>query len=263
MSSSNTFLWKISGPYSAADSYLFGTMHVQDIRAFSNLEKVLSFIEKCESFAVEFHLEEAANLAAHMPMQIPESQKLSDLIHPKKYKKLRSILLKSVGLDIQYFERTLPFMITGLVSNQILHKDMPESLDEHLWIYARGQGKELLGIETLDEQIAVMASIPLEVQVKMLLELGRNIGKFRKQILKTTNLYQQGEMLRLSKSVKRNARGLRKIMLYHRNEIMAERIADMVKEKTLFAAIGAGHLGGGKGVIRLLKKRGLSLSPVL
>jgi uncharacterized protein YbaP (TraB family) len=62
--------------------------------------------------------------------------------------------------------------------------------------------------------------------------------------------------------VKKNAKGLRKMMLYHRNEVMAGRIAALARQQSLFAAIGAGHLLGGKGVLRLLKKEGLKVVPV-
>jgi uncharacterized protein YbaP (TraB family) len=66
----------------------------------------------------------------------------------------------------------------------------------------------------------------------------------------------------LYKMVKKNSKGMRPLMLYRRNEVMAERIGALVQEQRVFAAIGAAHLGGGKGVLRLLKKQGLTLHPV-
>jgi uncharacterized protein YbaP (TraB family) len=43
---------------------------------------------------------------------------------------------------------------------------------------------------------------------------------------------------------------------------MAHRLNLMVREQSLFAAIGAGHLAGEKGVLRLLKKQGLKLKAI-
>ena len=43
---------------------------------------------------------------------------------------------------------------------------------------------------------------------------------------------------------------------------MAKRIGLMAKEQSIFAAIGASHLGGQKGVLRLLKKEGFKVRPV-
>lgn len=262
MPSKKTFLWKIQSPEIRETSYLFGTMHVQDLRAFGRLNEVKKRILDCEAFAVEFNLDQAMGMALGAGMILPGSQRLSELMPSRKYEKLRNIILKSTSLDIRFFQRTLPMMLTGMIASQILQRDMPESLDEHLWKFARSEGKTLFGIETLDEQLEVLKKIPLEVQMKMLLDLGANIKRFRKHTLHTTALYEKGELQKLSKSVSRNARGLRHVLLYRRNEIMAERIHAFSKEQPIFAAIGAGHLGGSKGVIRLLKNRGLSLVPI-
>lgn len=236
-------------------------MHVQDLRAFSNLQFIQEKINECESFAAEFHLDHTPNKAAQK-LAIPEGVTLKDLIPGKKYEKSRRILLKATGLDLDFFIHTSPFMLTGLIGSQLLGKEMPQSLDEYLWNFAKSNDKNLLGIETFDEQMEVLEKIPLPTQVNMLLGLSSNIKSFRQHTLHLAELYQQGEFQRLTKSVKKNAKGLRKLLLYQRNEIMAERIFELVKTETLFAAIGAGHLGGGKGVVRLLKKKGLTLKPV-
>jgi uncharacterized protein YbaP (TraB family) len=43
---------------------------------------------------------------------------------------------------------------------------------------------------------------------------------------------------------------------------MANRIADLIQQQTAFCAIGAAHMAGAKGVLRLLKLKGLSINPV-
>lgn len=236
-------------------------MHVQDIRAFEKLDLIKEKIRECGTFAVEFHLGEAKGMGEKTAM-LPDGLTLKGLVPEKKYTKLRKILLKTARLDIDLFQRLSPFMLLGLVSGQLLDKDMPESLDEHLWKFAEAENKAMEGIETLAEQMAVLEKIPLGMQVKMLLDLGRNPQNFRRHLLHMTSLYQNGELQRLSKSVNKNARGLRKILLYQRNETMAGRIFHLAKKGSIFAAVGAGHLGGGKGVIRLLKKKGLKVKPV-
>ncbi|MEZ4954179.1 MAG: TraB/GumN family protein [Saprospiraceae bacterium] len=261
MSVKKTFLWRISNDRLPGASYLFGTMHVQDLRAFSNLQLVQEKILECESFAAEFHLDQTPTTAAQK-MALPEGVSLKDLLSKKKYLKTRLVLLKATGLDLDFFIQTSPFMLTGLIGSQLLGKEMPQSLDEYLWHFAKSNDKNLRGIETFEEQMEVLEKIPLQMQVKMLLGLSSNINSFRKHTLHLAELYQNGEFQRLSKSVKKNAKGLRKLLLYHRNEVMAERIFESVKTERLFAAIGAGHLGGGKGVIRLLKKKGLTLKPI-
>ncbi len=243
-------------------SYLFGTMHVQDARIFDAAGKAFEKVRACESFAAEFHLDNAKSDAAAASLELPQGKTLSQLIPGKKYQKLRRIFLKTSGFDLDYLQKATPFAIANLVSSMILQSDMPVSLDEHLWNLAKKEGKTLQGIETLQEQVEVVGKIPLDEQIRMLLAIGKNVGRFRQQLRHAATLYQQGDVQRLFKNVKKNSKGLRKLLLYRRNEIMAERIAGAVKEKTLFAAIGVGHLGGERGVIRLLKKEGLRVRPV-
>lgn len=254
-------LWQLEHDEFPADSYLFGTMHVQDVRAFRRLKTAKEKILECDRFAVEFHLEDMTAGADLRKMNLPEGQKLSDLMSAKKYEKLRKILLKSVGLDLNFFQQSLPFMLLGMVSGLMLKKEMPASLDETLWSFAKAEGKSMHGIETLKEQLEVLDQIPIPSQVKMLQAMGKNISKFRKYLLHVTHLYEQEELQLLSKVVKRNAGGLRKLMLYRRNEVMADRIFDMAMQAPTFAAVGAGHLGGKMGVIRLLKQKGLKVKP--
>ncbi len=51
-------------------------------------------------------------------------------------------------------------------------------------------------------------------------------------------------------------------MLYERNEIMARRFVEIASERSLFCAVGAGHLAGEKGMLRQLKKQGFKTTPV-
>ncbi len=193
---------------------------------------------------------------------MPAGVTLKDFLPEKKYQKTRKVLLKSTGLDLNFFVHASPFLLTGLISAQLLGKEMPKPLDEQLWAFASSRSKRLLGIETFEEQMDILEKIPLDAQVKMLTGLISRLNNFRRHTLHMADLYQKGELQRLSKSVLKNAKGFRKILLYHRNEVMADRIFELIQTTSLFTAIGAGHLGGGKGVIRLLKAKGVRLRPV-
>jgi len=51
-------------------------------------------------------------------------------------------------------------------------------------------------------------------------------------------------------------------LLDERNVVMARRIVDEAKNKTVFVAVGASHLAGKGGLIARLKDAGFKLSPV-
>ena len=264
-----TLLWSIEAipsdseaTASSEPSYVFGTMHVRDQRAFGFLEKVYAKIDACQSFATEFNLEEMNRQVTADTMDLPEGQSLPDLLSPKQYQKVDKVFQKVTGLPLDAFAHSRPFMITSLISEAVLSKDMPFSLDESLWRYAKEKEKVLLGLETYQQQIEIIKNLPIETQVKSLVSLARNFKKFRKQLLEMTESYAEADLQKLYQEARKNARGMRKILLYNRNVVMAEKIRDIMQEQSLCAAIGAGHLGGKRGVLRLLKGMGYRVKPV-
>lgn len=244
------------------DSYLFGTMHVRDQRAFGYLPIVQEKILACEVYAAELNLDEIDQQIMAEAMDLDGDVVLSDLLKAKVYKRLERLFIEQTGLPLSYFEGSQPIMITNLLTESVLAKDAPHSLDATLWKFAQSQEKITIGIETFEEQLAIMDKITLDYQVKGLSDMVRNFKKFKKQLKELTVLYQEGALRKLYKRTKKQAGPLRKLMIYNRNYIMAERIIQLAEEKSLFAAVGAGHLEGAKGVLRLLKKGGFRCVPV-
>jgi len=211
-----TFLWKIRHAESDTLSYLFGTMHVRDKRAFGALPVAEEKIEECAAFATEFNFEDADATQMNGQMQLSDNHTLKDLFKPKKYKKIATFLEKQTGMDI----------------------------------------------ETFAEQMAIMEKITLEQQAKILYQTVKDFKNYRKQLKKLTDLYQSGKLQQLNKSARKGMGSLRKLLVDDRNYIMADRIAKMTVEQSTFIAIGAGHLGGKSGVLRLLKLKGMKVAPI-
>ncbi|MEM9919598.1 MAG: TraB/GumN family protein [Bacteroidota bacterium] len=257
-----SLLWKIQPPGLEKPSYLFGTMHVKDQRAFHFQEEVYRCIDECDAFALEFDLKEANASATAEAMDLASGQKLSTLLSERHFAKLQKLFAKLTGMDLMLFDSSQPLLVTNLLTESILSKDRAVVLDHQLWQYATEQEKLTLGIESFEEQLAILGQIPLEIQLKSLISVAKNFKKFRKHILKMTALYEEGDIHKLHKSSRKSLKGLRKLMLYDRNERMAERIYRLASEQSVCAAIGAGHLGGKKGVVKLLKAQGCKLKPI-
>lgn len=257
--SKRTLLWRIEHPDFVAPSYLFGTMHVRDKRAFRFNDLVKEKIEECTAFATEFNLDEAEQGMPSSFVQLPDNKQLSDYLPPKKYKKLAKVLEKQTGIDINPFQRMRPMILLQMITAFLLAKEEQHALDEYLFRYAKKEGKELLGLETYQDQLRIMQALPLETQFKSLIEIATNFKSFRRQVLKTAAAYESADIQKIFKAARKGAQGMRKILLYDRNIVMADRFMEIAKEQSLLAAIGAGHLGGKKGVLRLLKLNGCTI----
>jgi len=256
-----TFLWKISHE-NKKDSYLFGTMHVKDKRAFGALPILEEKINKCEVFAAEFDLDDANQSQINFHTLLPENQLLENLFKPKRYHALSILFYKQTGMDIGLLNNQKPFFVYQLLTETLFKKDMPFALDHYLYEYAKEQSKTLAGVETFAEQIAILNNISIKEQATILNQTVKNFKKYRRQLKKLTDLYQSGNLSQLNKSARKSMGKLRKMMIDDRNFIMANRIAEMTNQQTTFAAVGAGHLGGKNGILRLLKLKGIKIKAI-
>jgi len=257
----NSLLWEISAE-NGSTSYVFGTMHVQDEKAFRNIEVIEACIKNSTAFAAEYDLDTENYMDFEAASSLPEGQKLSDLIHPKLYEKIAKVLKRETGLKLQYFEQKKPLIILNILTTAQFGKERQVSLDQHLFDFAKAENKELMGLESFEAQLEIMQLMPMKAQLKSLKDMAENFGRYRRTLKRTAELYMESDLAKITKKAKSTASGMRKLLLYDRNLLMADKIAEIASQKSLFAAIGAGHLGGKKGVLYLLKKKGFVVRAV-
>ena len=133
--------------------------------------------------------------------------------------------------------------------------------------------KEVLALETIDEQMAVLVKDSIEIQVKELMkdmkkgkldaskEMKIMVDYYKNQDVQGLYSYMI-ESFREDRSVESSVE-LKNRMLDQRNKNWIPKLEYGMKEKTLFVAVGAGHLAGEQGVIQLLKNQGYIVEPVL
>lgn len=258
----NSLIWKIEKEGLSHVSYLLGTMHVKDAKAFVRMKDMKKCIKACDVFATEFNLEEADATLTATAMDLPEGETLEGLLGEKKFAKMRKIIAKSFAVDLIFFNRNLPIIVGNILTEKILSEDMQSSLDTTLWEYAKKKERIMMGIETFAEQMEILGLIPMDYQLKQLKEIAKNTKTFKKQIQQTADSFEAENIQQLYKSVKKSAGGIKKLMLFDRNKKMAERVAKIITEQSLCFAVGAGHLPGEKGLIKLLKNEGFKVKPV-
>lgn len=261
MTDQNAVIWSVSKD-SYQPSYLMGTMHVRDVRAFQKYDKAIQIIERCTFFYAEMDLTQAEELQQPKDFFIPDGLNLEDLLGSRKYQKIKRSLDRSFHFNLDLHKHLLPFLISNLIAETILQNDHQQGLDHILYQYAADQNLILGGLESFHEQRSIMNKIPLDFQLKSLKDVARNPAKFKKNLLTLVDHYLKEDIHMLYKLSKKSMGKLRKLMLWERNQLMANRIIDFMAQGQCFFAIGAGHLGGQKGVINILKRHGLMLNPL-
>lgn len=235
-------------------------MHIKDAKAFGLLDVLFQKIDACNAFATELNLDEINSGGTGM-LSTPLVPPLFDLLPSKQYHKLKSIIKKALGIELDRLAPLHPMIISKFISDAMMASEMPEFLDDKLWRYARSREKSLHGIETFEEQLEVFNNIPLKEHLDHLKQLSRNYSATRKKLIRLLDFYERGDLRQLHKAALKGTHN-KQVMVYQRNSIMVDRIDALIQEQeTLFAAVGAGHLWGEKGVIRGLKHKGYRLKP--
>ncbi len=249
-------LWSVSHPdRPGLSSRLFGTMHIRDGRAFSDIARVYEHIQGCEVFAAEFDLGDLDNLSAS-PFRLAPTAPLDALMGPRHYQRLRKILARALHLSLDQFRHAHPLVTASVVTEQLQQRDAPLALDHHLYEYAASEGKQLIGIETLAEQAEIMAQIPLAYHVDQLVAMSRHFSKYARKMRQLAEVYESGDLRRLHQLTRRGDKKMRRVLVEHRNKVMVDRLLPWIDAQSLFFAVGAGHLPGRYGLIHLLRQEG-------
>lgn len=261
----NTLLWKISGKGMTEASYLYGTMHVSDKRAFDWVERSMPYFKKCSQFAMELDPNKV-DPAQMMQMMKLETGTLTDLYSREDYEKLHSHFMEEMHVDIKSFDQFKPFFLYSLIAQSQFGSDMSEAVDLYFNKQAVASGKTVHGLESLEEQMGAINSMSLEEQAEMLLMVATEKRKSDKSSKKLMKLYMKGDlqgMMEIAESSDEMGEDFEQEFLVTRNERMAERIPAILEKGPTFVAVGALHLPGDTGLINLLRKEGYTVEPII
>lgn len=270
------FLYRIEG---AVPSHLFGTIHLPDERVLDVPESVSAALDGSDALYTEVRMddetrEELARLVAEAGSRKPLRERLpADL-----YARLDHYLAER-GMPIALFD-SQPVWSIGLMLAMFDY--LPElalgrpTLDEALVERAERNGAELGGLELPEEQLAVFESIDDAGQAEMLrdtldqLDAPAVDGQGPLDLL--VDAYLAGDEERLLASVRESvdpdsASGVALFdrLLDQRSAHMAVRIEALVSaspQRRYFFAVGAAHLPGTRGIVSLLRARGLRVERV-
>lgn len=261
-STSKTLLWKVYKDDPSACHYIMGTIHTATSEAMTFKELAKVCINRVSVYAGEMNLDTVDRTTLTNFLMLPDDQKLTDFFPPKKYKKFKNLILKTYHLDLDKLIRFTPFYISNMLAEQSLEQTDSLALDYALWRYASLEGKEMRGLESFQEQCAIMKQIPLDYQLKAFKDGLRNISQNQKKINSLNKMYAQGELEKLYKSSKKSMGGIRSLMIYDRNKNMLNRILELFTQKSCFIAVGAAHLAGNKGILAGLKRAGFKVQMI-
>jgi len=260
----NSLLWQISGNGLAQPSYLFGTIHLMCPDDIQVTEAMESALDKSEKVVMELDMDEPNIL---MEMQkaamMTDGTTLNDLLSEEEYQMVGNYLQDSLKIPIQMLNTMKPLMLSTLTFLDVLDCQ-PGSYEMVLAQRAKAQEKEVLGLESVEDQIAVFDAIPLEEQSDYLIEA---LEKYDETVAETESMieaYQAGSVTKLydiTHEAMQDMQDAEKVLLTDRNQKWIPKMEEILNQQPTFFAVGAAHLGGPQGVIALLKEQGYTVEP--
>ncbi|WP_229599723.1 TraB/GumN family protein [Runella slithyformis] len=261
-----SLLWEISGNGLSKPSYVYGTIHVICPKDYFLTDSTKASFQKAEQVYLELDMDDPAMMTKMtQTMMLTNGKKMKDYLKPDDYTLLSDYFRQKMGMSLDQIGGMKPFTLMSMLYMTLL-SCQPQSYEMVFTQMAISTKKELLGLESVEFQMGVFDQIPYEKQAALLADMVRKKEESSKEFGAMVALYKQQDLeglLKLMDDSDWDFNGYEDILLANRNTAWVPIMENAMKAKSTFFAVGAGHLGGTKGVLQLLKKKGYKVKAVL
>lgn len=281
-------LYKISGKGLDKPSYIVGTLHLAPasfVESIPGANRILVSVDQVCGEVDMNEINSTENMQKMMEaMMLPEGQSLSDILTSEEMDKLNAYLRKILGVDLtnpmiaEQMGKMTPMSLGTTLELMTYMKETPgfnpaALIDEYFQKEAIKKGKPIIGLETVDFQIQILyKSSTLDRQKEALFCSIDKEEEYSKLMKEVTEAYFAQNIEELQ-AVMEQAYDIpcgdieetekeMELVLYGRNEDWIKKMPAIMSEKSTLFVVGAGHLPGDRGVLKLLKDNGYKVKAV-
>lgn len=274
----NSLLWRISGPEVKTPSYLYGTIHMIPADDFFLTEGTKTALASAEKVYFEIDMRSMNDPMALLPVMnqimMNNDTTLEDLLTEAQYDSVAAHF-ESIGMPFFLLKRMKPMFLSAMASEDMsagggLGSGDIKSYEMELLALAEADAKEIGGLETIEFQMGLFDAIPYGAQAEMLYEavISEETGGSASfdqmvELYKAQDIEAMVTMMDEDSGMPGGLGGYEDILLNKRNASWVAPMQELMAQGPVFFAVGAGHLGGPKGVIALLREAGYTVEPVV
>lgn len=259
-------LWRIERD-GVVPSYLFGTMHVTDPRVLNLPAPVADVLDHADSLTIEVVMSPLDMVRLSLAMFLTDGRTLESIVGADTFAAIVAAAAP-YGMPESALSVMRPWGATLVLSSppeEFRRTAAGErALDLVLEDRMRALGRPVYGLETVDEQIAILNDQPEDRQVAMLRQAVISHPKIEVMFARLLQAYQARNVYRfLAESMEQTTgedraltEAFLEIAVNARNQRMVDRMADRLAEGNALIAIGALHLPGERGALTLLASQG-------
>jgi len=284
--------WKIE-KQGLPPSWLIGTMHVADERVRQLTKAEREAFVSASTLALE--LDEILEMPEAGLLQILQdypqifTYQESDVLKktlPTPQFALFEETLKKRGLSYALLSRTKPWLIWMMLAVppcMVAQQEIGRvAFDVHLGRLAQEDGKQIVGLEEMQEQLEAIDALSLNYYITSIIQLGALHDRLDDYYETMLSLYLDGDigtimpMMEMLMARDLDEMGLgdaempskadmlsfETVLLDERNAIMAARAAPLLEQGNSFIAVGALHLVGETGLVEQFRRMGYQLTKI-
>jgi uncharacterized protein len=265
-------LWKVSDQDNSV--YLLGSFHLlkaDDYPLSPDIDKV--FVE-AENLVFEVPPAQLTDPLLAQKMQemagFSDGSSLSQVLPPDVHEKMGQVLGKDRVAQMETME---PWFINlGLligISQQMGFK-ADQGLDLHIARMAEAANKPVSGLETAEEQLAVLDASPMGEQIAGLRDFFNKPGEVPKLLNETHDAWRNGDLAKLNSlvidEVRKETPVTYRIINVERNDAWVLKLQQMLDGASAgsdtLVVVGAMHLIGADGVVEKLRAKGYEVERI-
>ena len=271
-------LWKVSGNGLDRPSYLFGTYHLASLGIKDSIAALPQVQQDVQQVYGEIIMADMMKPETLMQMQqqmmLPADTTLKSLFSPAEFETITQAVQEYLKVDIALLDRMKPAALFQQLTVLFYLKHTPgynpqEQLDASFQQDATKAGKKVGGLETVQSQMDILFNKPLRRQAEDLYcflsdpakaerQAKELIAAYAAQDLDTVlRLMEEKEGTKCDPTPEEMAQ-----LLYDRNHNWVGQMPDIMQTAPTLFVVGAGHLPGEQGLIKLLQGKGYTVEPL-
>lgn len=262
----NSLLWKISGKNLTKSSYLFGTIHITCDNGEVLPEVAKKALAQTEQLVLELDMDDPALMQTMQKLSVnPGMKNFSATMSKEDIDLVDSFYKERFGAGLAQLGIMKPFVLMSMLYPSYLNCEKQTAVETLLIQAVTTDKKEVIGLETVEEQMSIFDNMPEEEQIEMLVKSVKEFDENKADFAKLITKYQNQDIDALQAAFKDYPEYAK-----YEDELLGDRnknwIGDLEKimaEKSSFIGVGAAHLASENGVINLLREAGYTVEPVL
>ena len=261
-----SLLYEISGNGISKPSYLYGTIHIICKDDFVMTEATKQKFSETQQVYLELDMDDPKMMPEMMKsMYMTDGSTLKTLISEADYQKVSQFFKDSLKTNIGMLDKMKPFVLSSMTIPKLIACPS-QSYEETFLKMAQKDNKEVLGLETVEEQFDALDKMGMKKQADlMLVKMIENWNDGKQELKQLIKDYKNQDVEAMYEDMTKSKTmdtQFEEDLLVSRNKNWISKIQKIIKEKSTFFAVGAGHLGGKKGVITLLRNEGFTVKAV-